>query len=100
MDSEISFDEFSTYYHSLIDFLNARYQELGRDDCLKARYICSIVQANAESRAKQSKTNAKAFKKMSGKCSFWTDAIAYRLRQEGIAQAEIDQAMQEMNDMV
>ena len=100
MDTEIPFEEFSAYYRSLMDILNGQYQSLGREDCLQARYICSIVQANADSRTKQSKTNAKVYKKMSGKCSFWADAIAYRLRQEGMSQGEIDQATQELNDSI
>ena len=97
MDTEIPFAEFSTYYQSLIGELNQNYQDLDRDGCLKARYICSIVQANAEARAKTSKTNAKAFKKMSAKTNFWADAINFRLLKEGMSQGEIDQAMEDFN---
>jgi hypothetical protein len=67
---------------------------------LKARYICSIVQANADSRGQRSKNNAKAYKKISSKCAFWVDAINFRLLKEGMTQAEIDKAIEEINDNI
>lgn len=100
LDTEIPFEEFSSYYKNLIDHLTKSFNELSREDCLKARYICSIVQANAESRAKKSKANAKAFKKINTKCAFWADAINFRLLKEGMSQPEIDQATQEINDSI
>ena len=100
MDTEIPFEEFSDFYQSLINELNANYAELSQDSLLKSRYTCSIVQANADSRARKSKTNAKAYRKMASKCAFWADAINYRLLKEGMSQAEIDQATEEINKSV
>jgi hypothetical protein len=92
MEEEISFEEFSRYYKDLMDLLNKDFSGLNQDECLKARYICSIVQANAETRSKNNKVNAKAFKKMNKKCAFWGDAINYRLLKEGLSQQQIDEA--------
>ena len=70
---------------------------MDQDARLKARYICSVVQANAESRSRRDRKNSKAFRKMSEKCIFWINAIDYRLIKEGLAQADIEQAMSEIN---
>lgn len=100
MDTEIPFEEFSAYYQSVIETLNRDFQDLDRESCLKARYICSILQANAELRAKESKAHAKPFKKMEKKTGFWAEAIAYRLLKEGMTQAEMDQATEKINDSI
>jgi len=97
MDTEIPFEEFSGYYKEVIGKLNGEFNELDRRACLQARYICAIVQANADSRAKRSKVNAKAYKKIAAKCAFWLDAINYRLLKEGMSQAEIEQAIEAIN---
>lgn len=100
MDTEIPYDEFTEYYKNLIDALNTTFEDMDQDMRLKARYSCSIVQANAESRGQKSKTNAKAYKKMSAKCVFWVDAINYRLIKEGMTQADIDKAIEEINESI
>lgn len=100
MDTEISFEEFSEYYRHVINYLNSEYDGLDQDDLIKARYICSIIQANADSRAGQSKANAKAYKKISSKCVFWMDAISFRLVKEGLTEAEIDQATEKVNESI
>ncbi|MHB1652256.1 MAG: hypothetical protein ACYCVD_07225 [Desulfitobacteriaceae bacterium] len=100
MESELPFEEFSNYYLELIARLNAGFDEMSQEACLKARYICSIVQVNADTRAKQNKAKAKAFKKMSAKCSFWTNAINYRLLKDGMSQVEIDQATEKINENI
>jgi len=100
MDTEISFEEFSEYYQQVIKELNANFSNMNRDERLKARYICSIVQANAESRAKRSKQHAKPYKKMAAKCAFWADAINYHLLKDGMSQAEIDEKTQQINDSI
>jgi hypothetical protein len=97
METEIAFDEFKTYYTGIVDQLNQAYNDMDQATCLKARFICSIVQANAESRSHKNKTNGKAFKKMATKCSFWMDAIDHRLKKEGMTQADIEMAMNEIN---
>lgn len=100
MDTEIPYEEFSAYYHDLITELNQSFNDLDKEMRIKALYICSIVQANADSRAKQNKANAKAFKKMSSKCAFWSDAINFHLRKDGMTPEEIDRATEEINDSI
>ena len=67
METEIPFEEFSEYYRKLIAELNQTFNDLDQENRLKALYICSIVQSNADARAKESKTTAKTFKKISAK---------------------------------
>lgn len=100
METQIPFEEFSEYYHTLIGELNQKFNDLDNDDRVKALYICSIVQSNADARAKESKINAKAFKKMSGKCAFWADAIKFNLGKSGMSPEEIEKATEEINDSI
>ncbi len=100
MEEEISFEEFSQYYKDLISFLNTNFSDFDHGECLRARFICTIVQGNAESRSKSSRTNAKAFKKMNNKCAFWADALNYRLLKEGMTQQEIEDATQVISDSI
>jgi len=97
MDTEIPFEDFSEYYHNLIAELTQRFSDLDKENRIKALYICSIVQTNAEARAKESKANAKTFKKMSAKCAFWTDAIKFNLGKDGMSPEEIESATEEIN---
>ncbi|AFQ43090.1 hypothetical protein [Desulfosporosinus meridiei] len=97
MDTEIPFEEFSEYYRTLIAELNQTFGDLDKDARVKALYICSIVQSNAEARAKESKANAKAYKKISAKCAFWSDAIKFNLGKDGMSLEEIEQATEEIN---
>ncbi|UWG98776.1 hypothetical protein LPY66_08285 [Dehalobacter sp. DCM] len=97
METEIPFEEFKSYYSGVIELLNKEYNEMDQSTLLKAKYICSIVQANAESRSHRSKINGKHFKKMASKCGFWSDAIDFRLKKEGLSQDEIDAAMSQFN---
>jgi len=97
MDTEIPFEDFSEYYHALIAELTQSFSDFDKDTRIKALYICSIVQTNADARAKESKVNAKMFKKMSAKCAFWTDAIKFNLGKEGMSAEEIDRATEEIN---
>lgn len=100
MDTEIPFEEFSDYYHKLITELNQTFNELDREARVRALYICSIVQSNADARTKTNKINAKAFKKMSAKCAFWADAIKFNLGKDGMTPQEIEQATEEINDSI
>ncbi len=97
METEIPFEEFSEYYRDLIAELNQTFNDLDRENRLKALYICSIVQSNADARAKESKATAKTFKKISSKCAFWTDAIKFNLGKDGMSAEEIEQATEEIN---
>ena len=100
MESEIPFEEFSEYYRSLIAELNQAFDDLDRENRLKALYICTIVQSNADARAKESKATAKTFKKISIKCAFWTDAIKFNLGKDGMTPEEIEQATEEINTSI
>ncbi|SPF35418.1 conserved hypothetical protein [Candidatus Desulfosporosinus infrequens] len=100
MEAEIPFEEFSEYYRTLIAELNQTFNDLDKENRLKALYICSIVQSNAEARAKESKVNAKTFKKISAKCAFWTDAIKFNLGKDGMSSEEIERATEEINNSI
>ena len=97
MDEEISYDEFSDFYNKLVTELNQSFDALDQDARIKALYICSVVQANAESRIKESKATAKSFKKMGAKCNFWKDAIKFHLGKSGMTSQEIEQATEKVS---
>lgn len=98
METEIPADEFSEYHKKMIQVLSDDFEDMDPEMRLKARYICSIVQANADSRAKRSKSNGKLYKKISAKAIFWMDAINFRLIKDGMTQADIDKKMEEINE--
>lgn len=98
METEIPFDEFSEYHKKVIQTLTDSFEDMDSETRLKARYICSIVQANADSRGKRSKQNAKTYKKISTKSGFWMDAINFRLIKDGMTQEDIDKKIEEIND--
>jgi len=100
METEIPFEEFAEYYRQLISELNQTFNDLDKDARVKALYICSVVQSNADARAKGSKTTAKAFKKISAKCGFWRDAIKFHLGKDGMSPQEIEQATEEINTSI
>lgn len=100
METEIPFDEFSDYYRQLISELNQTFNDLDKNARVQALYICSIVQSNADARAKASKINAKAFKKISAKCAFWVDTIKFNLGKDGMSAEEIEKATDEINDSI
>lgn len=100
MDTEIPVEEFSDYYRKLIADLTQTFNDLDREERIKALYICSIVQSNAELRAKASKTNAKQFKKMGAKCAFWVDAIKFNLGKDGMSPEDIEKATEELNESI
>ncbi|MDR3599307.1 MAG: hypothetical protein P4L49_02290 [Desulfosporosinus sp.] len=100
MEAEIPFEEFSEYYRNLIAELNQTFNDLDKEKRVTALYICSIVQSNAEARAKESKVNAKTFKKISAKCAFWSDAIKFNLGKDGMSPEEIEQATEEINGSI
>jgi hypothetical protein len=100
METEIPFEEFSEYYRDLIAELNQTFNDLDKEKRIKALYICSIVQSNADARAKGNKANAKTFKKISTKCAFWADAIKFNLGKDGMSSEEIEQATEEINSSI
>jgi len=97
MDEEISFEEFSNYYQEVLDCFLTEYQDFDVETLIKARYIASIVNANAVSRAKRKGPNAKKYKKMAEKMNFWAGALNYRLLENGLTQQQIDAAEEELS---
>ncbi|MGI6066232.1 MAG: hypothetical protein ACOYI2_07045 [Bacillota bacterium] len=92
MDTEISYEEFAGYYEDYLHFLNNNYQQLDKENLIKGRYICTILQANSWERSKRKNSFAKKYKKMAEKTKFWSEAIKYRLEKEGMTASEIEQA--------
>jgi hypothetical protein len=97
MDTEIAFEEFNEYYKQMMQELNDHFNEFDQDTCLKAHFICTIVQSNADSRSKHGKAKAKAFKKIAAKCAFWSDAIHFRLIKDGMTETAIEEAIEAIN---
>jgi len=98
MDSELPYNEFAEYFQDFIGYLNANYDKFDQDSIIKARFIASILNVNSEDRARRKGAEAKKYKKISEKSKFWTDAINYRLRKEGMTQEQIDQANSAISD--
>ena len=93
MDTEIPFGEFSEYYHEVLDYLQANYDGMNKEDMFSAKYILLIVASNATTRSQRKGDVSKKFKKMGEKADFWSKAINFRLINEGMSQAEIDEAV-------
>ncbi|MCL1849150.1 MAG: hypothetical protein FWF83_05720 [Clostridiales bacterium] len=89
MESEISATEFQEYYKSVMAKLTADFENLTEDELFRGKIITSIMSANAGARAKRKNADAKKFKKINEKSSFWADAIDYRLKKSGLSEDEI-----------
>lgn len=100
MDTEISYEEFAEYYGEVTDSLNKSFSELDRDALLKARFICSILQANSKERSRRKTDVAKKYKKMTEKSEFWAGAIRHRLLKDGMTAVEIDEADKALHESV
>jgi len=100
MDTEISFEEFEAYYKDVIGYLQQNYQEMDQPALIKARYITSIVAANAYDRARRKGPQHKKYRKMAEKCEFWSEAIKYRLLKEGLREAQLEEAEQKLSEAV
>ncbi|MGI6330536.1 MAG: hypothetical protein ACOX1Y_01935 [Zhaonellaceae bacterium] len=97
MDSEIPFEEFLSYYQEVLDCFIKDYQEFDEDTLIKAKFIASIVNANAVARAKRKGNNTKKYKKIAEKMSFWAGALNYQLLEKGMTQQQIDAAEEELS---
>ncbi|MCL1805594.1 MAG: hypothetical protein FWG28_06305 [Clostridiales bacterium] len=89
MDTEISTAEFSAYYKKVIDKLVADFDKLSEEELFQAKAIASIVSGNAATRSKRKDADAKKFRKMQEKSSFWADAIEYRLKKSGLSEDDV-----------
>src|SRR5699024_4957694 len=90
MEEELPFPEFQHFYQSLMDYLMKNYQDMSRDDLLKAKGMTMIVAANAQLRATRKDEYRKKFSKMAEKGKFWEDAIVLNLTKSGMTKDEID----------
>jgi hypothetical protein len=97
MDSEIPYEEFIAYYETVLDCFTKEYQEFDIYTLSKGRYMASIINANAVSRAKRKGANAKKYKKIADKMNLWAGALNYRLLENGLTQQEIDAAEEEIS---
>lgn len=90
MDHELPFEEFQQYYMELMKVLTEEFESMSNEKRVMGRCICQIVSSNAQGRAGQSRAHGKKFKKISEKCTFWVEAIDYRLGKEGLSKTIID----------
>ena len=93
MDSEIPFEEFKDYYGQNMNYLQTNYDGMNNDELFTAKYILDIVSSNGESRALRKGPESKKYKKMGEKAAFWSDAIEFRLKKEGMSKQDIDTAV-------
>lgn len=97
MEDEIPFAEFSAYYRDVLDEFMANYKEYDKEALLKAEAITTVVAANAIDRGKAKDANAKKYKKIAEKLSFWAEAIELRLDKEhGMAKNAVDQEIDKL----
>lgn len=91
MEDEIPFAEFSAYYRDVLAEFMANYKTYDRGTLVKATAITTVVAANAIDRGKAKDANAKKYKKMAEKLSFWAEAISLRLEKEhGLSKNDVD----------
>jgi hypothetical protein len=100
LESEISYEEFTTYHNDVISFLQENFDSLEKEDSFKGRYIMKIVALNAGERSKRKDKYAKKFKKTLEKAQLWADAFNYRLLKMGLSQGEIDASHEEFNKSI
>lgn len=100
MDSEIPFEEFEAYYQEVIAYLTGHHQELEKEEAIKGRFILSILVSNSSERAKKNKNLAKKYKKLGEKCTFWVEAIDYKLLKLGMNKQQILEAEKEISDSI
>jgi hypothetical protein len=90
MEEELPFEEFRQFYTELMSLLASEFDSMSNENRVRGRYVCQIVASNAQSRAGNSRVLAKKFKKISEKCTFWVEAIEYRLDKEGLSKKDIE----------
>ena len=94
MEEPLPFEQFQTYYQSVIDYLMKYYQDMETDDLIKAKGVTMIMANNAKSRAHLKDENRKKFIKIGEKSTFWEDAIKHRLIKEGMSATEVDEKVE------
>ncbi len=91
MDTEISTEEFLEYYKKVMDKLQSDFESLTEEELFQAKIVTSIMSGNASTRQKRKDGDAKKFKKIQEKSSFWTKAIDYKLKKSGLSEQEIEE---------
>lgn len=100
MDSEISFEEFESYYQEMMDNLKENFESYNQDELNKGYYILLNLGSNAMDRAKRKGPLTKKYKKIGEKSQFWADAITHKLKKMGLTQNDINQAYDEISQNV
>lgn len=100
MDTEIPFDEFEAYYKEIMDALQNDYQSMEHGTLIKVRYITTILADNATARSQRKGPKLKKYRKMAEKSDFWSEAIKFRLLQEGLTVEQIDEAEEKLKEVV
>lgn len=98
MDTEIPFQEFRDYYEQLLGYLKTNYEGMNSDELIQTRYILDIVSNNSQTRGARKDADSKKYKKISEKCSFWSDAVNFRLQNNGMTQQEIDDRVGQLTE--
>ena len=91
MDDEIGTEEFVEYYQKVMDSLQKDFDQMEEEALLKAKIVVSIMAGNAGTRRARKNADAKKFKKIQEKSSFWANAIEYKLKKMGLSAAEIEE---------
>ena len=91
METEIPFAEFTEFYQDLTGLLQTKYQEFSIEELILAKGMTMIVAGNARVRSSRKDENRKKFMKMAEKAKFWEDAIALRLKKDGISEDELEE---------
>lgn len=89
MDTEISFNEFDSYYKKVVAFLNDEWTGLNQDDTMHMLFILDNLKSNGEDRAKRKEKEAKKYAKMAQRTEIWANALIKRMRDEGLTDEEI-----------
>lgn len=93
MDSEIPFAEFRDYYEQVTGYLQANYDGMEKEELFAAKFILDIVSSNSKGRAMRKGPEVKKYKKMGEKTAFWSEAIEFRLKKDGMSKQDIDAAV-------
>lgn len=98
METEISFAEFKEYYQQVMDYLQSNYQEMDNEALISAKFVLDIIKNNAQDRAARKVAESKKYKKMAEKCSFWSEAITYRLEKSGLTRQEMEEKIAQLSE--
>ncbi|MHB8170765.1 MAG: hypothetical protein ACYDG6_04385 [Thermincolia bacterium] len=100
MDSEISYEEFFSYYEEVMEYLKNNLDGLNEEEVHQGRFVLLNISSNAEERAKRKGPLAKKYKKLREKTRLWEDAMTYRLTQMGLTNEQIDECYLKLYDSV